>query len=49
MKLTSMVLAVAYLAVGSGVASACGSDRPVLSTENHDGTKIGLFISGSQI
>lgn len=49
MKPTKILLVLLFLVAGSNAALACSSDRPVLSTEKDDGTKVGLFISTSQI
>ena len=49
MRFTKILLVSVFLAAGANAAFACSSDRPVLSTEKDDGTKVGLFISTTQI
>ncbi|MGQ9427114.1 hypothetical protein ACXYTJ_15430 [Gilvimarinus sp. F26214L] len=49
MSIIRISLVLVCLAAIADAAFACGSDRPVLSTEKEDGTKIGLFISMNQI
>jgi len=49
MTFTKILLVSVFLAAGANSAFACSSDRPVLSTEKDDGTKVGLFISMTQI